>query len=122
MAPLSRKTFPLSHMLAHFRESPRIPRVPTDNLVAPGLEPGTLNRHITDTNMTELASVIDTKTDEFGIRHTRFLLAYQYQHRVIEAGERTLAIAVVATRFGRTSDPAPPPERSAGPVHNTDSP
>ena len=42
--------------------------------------------------------------------------------RVIEAGERTLAIAVFAKRFSRTSDPAPPPERSPGPVHNTDSP
>ena len=122
MAPLSRKTSPLSRMLAHFRASPRLHAVRTGNAVPPGLEPGSLYRHITDTNMTELASVIDTKTDEFGIRHIRFLLAYQYQHRVIEAGERTLAIAVFATRFGRTSDPAPPPERSAGPVDNTDSP
>ena len=122
MTPLSGKTSPLSRMLAHFRASPRLRGVGTSSVVPPGLEPGTLYRHITDTNMTELASVIDTKTDEFGIRHIRFLLAYQYQHRVIEAGERTLAIAVFAKRFSRTSDPAPPPERSPGPIHNTESP
>jgi len=120
MAALSRKSSPLSRMLAHFRASPRLPS--PGKPIAPGLEPGTLYRNVTDTNMTELASVIDTRTDEFGIRHIRFLLAYQYQHRIIEAGERTLAIAVFAKRFSRTSDPVPPPERAPGPVRNPDSP
>ena len=76
--PLSGKVLPLSRMLAHFCASPRIPGPRTRNLVAPGLEPGTL----THTNMTELASVIDTKTDKFGICHIHFLLAHQYQYRV----------------------------------------
>ena len=57
-------------MLAHFRASPRLSGVGEGNVVPPGLEPSSLYRHITDTNMTELASVIDTKTDEFGIRHS----------------------------------------------------
>jgi hypothetical protein len=61
-------------MLAHFCASPH-----TRNLVAPGLEPGTLSH----TNMTELASVIDTKTDKVGICHICFLLAHQYQLREI---------------------------------------
>lgn len=94
-------------MLAQFRASPRLPSPRSGARALPEFEPGTLYRHVTETNMTELASVIDTKTDEFGIRHIRFLLAYKYQHRVIEAGERTLAMTVFNKRFSRTTAPAP---------------
>ncbi|MBK18488.1 MAG: hypothetical protein CMM52_06600 [Rhodospirillaceae bacterium] len=77
------------------------PRTPNP-LLTSGFEPGTLYRHVTERNMTELASVLDVKADEFGIRHVRFLLAYQYQHRVIQAGERTLAMSVFTKRFTPT--------------------
>lgn len=97
-------------MLAQFRASPRASSQRNGTRAAPEFEPGTLYRHVTETNMTELASVIDTKTDEFGIRHIRFLLAYKYQHRIIEAGERTLAMTVFNKRFSRTTTPAPPTE------------
>ncbi|NKB20304.1 MAG: hypothetical protein GKS01_07395 [Alphaproteobacteria bacterium] len=89
------KIAPILRLLSALRPLPR----PPNPLLNSGFEPGALYRHITERNMTELASVLDTKTDEFGILHVRFLLAYQYQHRVIEAGERTLAIAVFNKRF-----------------------
>jgi hypothetical protein len=52
----------------------------------------------------ELAHVIDTATDEFGICHVRFLLAYRLQDKIMQAGERTLAEETFSKRFARRVD------------------
>jgi hypothetical protein len=54
------------------------------------IEPGELYGHMVDGRSVELARIIDVATDEFGIQHIRFLLGYRYQHKIVEAGERTL--------------------------------
>ena len=52
----------------------------------------------------ELAHVIDSATDEFGICHVRFLLAYRLQDKIMQAGERTLAEETFSKRFARRVD------------------
>jgi hypothetical protein len=68
------------------------------------IEPGALYGHMVDGRSVELARIIDTATDEFGIRHVRFLLGYRYQHKIVEAGERTLAMPSFTARFTQRLD------------------
>lgn len=63
------------------------------------LEAGALYAHVSGGRAVELARIIDVATDEFGIRHIRFHLAYRYQHKIMEAGERTLALPSFTDRF-----------------------
>ena len=65
------------------------------------IEPGALYGHMSAGRSVELARIIDLATDEFGIRHVRFHLAYRYQHKIMEAGERTLAMPSFTARFTR---------------------
>ena len=65
------------------------------------IEPGALFAHVTSGRSVELARVIAIASDEFGIRHVRFHLAYRYQQKIMEAGERTLALASFRDRFNR---------------------
>lgn len=70
------------------------------------IEPGALYGHMSGGHAVELARIIDVATDEFGIRHVRFHLGYRYQHKIMEAGERTLAMPSFAARFTRRLDRA----------------
>jgi hypothetical protein len=63
--------------------------------------PGEVYAHEAVGRSVELAQVIDTATDEFGIRHVHFRLYYRYQFKTMEAGERTLAIDTFTARFTR---------------------
>ena len=67
-------------------------------------EPGALYGHMSAGRSVEVARIIDVATDEFGIRHVRFHLAYRYQHKIMEAGERTLAIPSFTDRFTHRLD------------------
>ena len=68
------------------------------------IEPGALYGHMSAGRSVELARIIDVATDEFGIRHVRFHLGYRYQHKIMEAGERTLAMPSFTARFTRRLD------------------
>lgn len=68
------------------------------------IEPGALYGHMSGGRSVELARIIDVATDEFGIRHVRFHLGYRYQHKIMEAGERTLAMPSFTERFTRRLD------------------
>ena len=68
------------------------------------IEPGSLNVHEGVGKSMELAHVIDSATDEFGICHIRFLLAYRLQDKIMQAGERTLAEEAFSKRFARRID------------------
>ena len=68
------------------------------------IEPGALFGHMSSGRSVELARIIDVATDEFGIRHVRFHLGYRYQHKIMEAGERTLAMPSFTARFTRRLD------------------
>jgi hypothetical protein len=68
------------------------------------IEPGALYGHMSGGRSVELARIIDVATDEFGIRHVRFHLGYRYQHKIMEAGERTLAMHSFTARFTRRLD------------------
>jgi len=67
-------------------------------------EPGAVFAHRTGTGATELARILDSASDELGIRHVRFELFYQYRFKTMEAGERTLALPTFRKRFTRTVD------------------
>ena len=64
-------------------------------------QPGALYAHLTDSNVIELAHIIDAAPDEFGIVHVRFQLSYRYQDRIRQAGERLLALPIFIERFDR---------------------
>lgn len=68
------------------------------------IERGALYVHEGNGKSMELAHVIDSATDEFGICHVRFLLAYRLQDKVMQAGERTLAEEAFSKRFARRID------------------
>ena len=68
------------------------------------IEPGALYGHMANGRSVELARIIDVATDEFGIDHVRFYLGYRYQHKIVEAGERTLAMLSFTARFPRRLD------------------
>lgn len=68
------------------------------------IEQGALYVHEGQGKSMELAHVIDTATDEFGICHIRFLLAYRLQDKIMQAGERTLAEETFSKRFARRVD------------------
>ena len=68
------------------------------------VEPGALYGHMSAGRSVELARIIDIADDEFGIRHVRFDLGYRYQHKIVEAGERTLAMPSFTARFPRRLD------------------
>jgi hypothetical protein len=70
------------------------------------IEPGALYGHMSSGRSVELARIIDVATDEFGIRHVRFQLGYRYQYKIMEAGERTLAMPSFTARFTRRLDSA----------------
>ena len=74
-----------------------------DDTLVP-IEAGELYGHMMDGRSVELARIIDVATDEFGIRHVRFHLGYRYQHKIVEAGERTLAMPSFTARFTRRLD------------------
>ena len=65
------------------------------------VESGAVYAHEIPGRSVELAEVIDSATDEFGIRHIRFRLYYRYQYKIMEAGERTLAVEAFSERFTR---------------------
>jgi hypothetical protein len=67
--------------------------------------PGEVYAHEAVGRTVELAQVTDTATDEFGIRHIHFRLYYRYQYKIMEAGERTLAIEAFTGRFTRRLEP-----------------
>ncbi len=75
-----------------------------DNAPLVNLESGALYGHMSAGRSVELARIIDIATDEFGIRHVRFHLGYRYQHKIMEAGERTLALPSFTARFTRRLD------------------
>ena len=68
------------------------------------IERGALYVHEAGGKSMELAHVIDRATDEFGISHVRFLLAYRLQDKIMQAGERTLAEETFCKRFARRID------------------
>ena len=68
------------------------------------VESGALYGHTSAGRPVELARIINIATDEFGIRHVRFQLGYRYQHKIVEAGERTLAMPSFTARFTRRLD------------------
>ena len=70
----------------------------------PSIERGALYVHEGVGKSMELAHVIDSATDEFGICHIRFLLAYRLQDKIMQAGERTLAEEAFTKRFARRID------------------
>lgn len=72
-----------------------------------GLERDAIYAHMSGGRSVELARIIDVATDEFGIRHVRFHLAFRYQHKIMEAGERTLAMPNFAARFTERLDSIP---------------
>ncbi len=75
-----------------------------DNAPLIELESGALYGHMSAGRSVELARIIHVATDEFGIRHVRFHLGYRYQHKIMEAGERTLALPSFTARFPRRLD------------------
>lgn len=76
----------------------------SDKAPVVSIEPGALYGHMAGERSVELARIIDIATDEFGIRHVRFHLGYRYQHKIMEAGERTLAMPSFTARFTRRLD------------------
>ena len=75
-----------------------------DEVPVEPIEPHALYGHMVDGRSVELARIIDVATDEFGIQHVRFHLGYRYQHKIVEAGERTLAMPSFTARFTRRLD------------------
>ena len=75
-----------------------------DDAPAVVIEPGALYAHMSGEYVVEVARIIDMAADEFGIQHVRFHLGYRYQHKIMEAGERTLAMPAFAARFTRRLD------------------
>ena len=75
-----------------------------DDVPVEPIEPHALYGHMVDGRSVELARIIDVATDEFGIQHVRFHLGYRYQHKIVEAGERTLAMPSFTARFTRRLD------------------
>ena len=67
-------------------------------------ESGALYGHMSAGRSVEIARIIGIAADEFGIRHVRFQLGYRYQHKIMEAGERTLALTSFTARFTRRLD------------------
>ena len=67
-------------------------------------ETGAVFAHHTAAGPTEFARILDTVPDTLGIRHVRFELFYQYRFKIMEAGERTLALPVFRKRFTRPVD------------------
>jgi hypothetical protein len=65
----------------------------------PAVEPGAIFEAINERQTVEVAEIIGTRTDELGVGHVRFRLSYRYQHRTMDAGERTLALASFLSRF-----------------------
>ena len=76
----------------------------TDDIPDVEIEAGGLYGHMAHGRSVELARIIDIATDEFGIRHVRFYLGYRYQHKIVEAGERTLAMHSFTARFTKRLD------------------
>jgi len=76
----------------------------SDDALTVSVERGALYGHMSGGRSVELARIIDIATDEFGIRHVRFHLGYRYQHKIMEAGERTLAMPSFTARFTRRLD------------------
>ena len=64
------------------------------------IEPGAVFEARNERQTIEVAEIIGVQTDELGVRHVRFRLSYRYQHRTVDAGERTLARATFLNRFG----------------------
>lgn len=63
------------------------------------VEPGAIFEAINERQTVEVAEIIGTRTDKLGVGHVRFRLSYRYQHRTMDAGERTLALAAFLSRF-----------------------
>lgn len=75
---------------------------------AAGLERGAVFSSHAPGRASELAEVIVVRRDEFGIGHVHFRLYFQYQDKVQDAGDRTLAVAAFHQRFTRRQDDARP--------------
>jgi len=65
----------------------------------PPVEPGAIFEAVNERQTIEVAEIISIQTDELGVGHVRFRLSYRYQHRTMDAGERTLALAIFLRRF-----------------------
>ena len=64
------------------------------------IEPGAIFEARNERQTIEVAEIIGVQTDDLGVGHVRFRLSYRYQHRTVDAGERTLARATFLNRFG----------------------
>jgi hypothetical protein len=73
-----------------------------------GLERGAIFSSHAPGRAAELAQVIGVRRDEFGIGHVHFRLFFQYQDKVQDAGDRTLAVAAFRQRFTQRRDDAQP--------------
>ena len=71
---------------------------------APAPEPGTMFSNRDSSGTPEFARVIGNTIDDLGVRHIRFDLSYRFQHREVEAGERTLAQDAFQRRFELVKD------------------
>ncbi len=73
------------------------------------LKSGAKFRHVTPRGTVEIARVINTAADGFGIRHVNFTLAFHYHDKNVDAGQRTLSAAGFLKRYDPLDD-----ERAAG--------
>ena len=75
------------------------------------LKSGARFRHVTPRGTVEIARVINTAADGFGIRHVNFTLAFHYHDKNVDAGQRILSAVGFLKRYVPLDD-----ERTAGRV------